>query len=259
MKISELVGRRLIDLNVDIGEGFPYDAELLKFATSANVCCGAHAGSIELTEETIAMCKRRRVRIGAHPGYPDRLNMGRRPMEIGEQRIYLKSIHEQLQAFNSIEAPAYVKPHGGFYNDTAQVLPPDWDKPNLVKRQTPYEAGGHYLGTLPGAGSLGMLLRMYKLPLMGLEPTAHATIASRANVALIREGFADRAYREDGTLQPRSEPGAVLEDSEAIKRQVLWLAERVDSICLHGDTPNCVEMAELILKTLLDAGYEVSA
>ena len=72
MRVSEVVGKRKVDLNVDIGEGFPFDAELLRFATSANVCCGAHAGSLKLTEETVALCRRNNVRIGAHPGYPDR-------------------------------------------------------------------------------------------------------------------------------------------------------------------------------------------
>ncbi|MFZ4506515.1 MAG: 5-oxoprolinase subunit PxpA [Fimbriimonas sp.] len=259
MRVSDVVGRRRIDLNVDIGEGFPFDADLLRFASSANVCCGAHAGSQEILEETLALCRKARVRIGAHPGYPDRLTMGRRSMELGEQTVYLRSIFDQLQTFAKLEAFAYIKPHGAFYNDTAAVLPHDWNLPNPAKRQTPYEAGGHFLSLLPGGGSLGMLLRLYQVPLLGLASTAHAVIAERAKVELISEGFADRAMRPDGTLVPRGEPGAVLTDPNDIRQQVLRLAESVDSICLHGDTPGCVEMAELVVSTLVDAGYEVAA
>ena len=74
---------------------------------------------------------------------------------------------------------------------------------------------------------------------------------------MIWEGFADRRYREDGTLVPRNELNSVLEDPEEIRKQVLEIAPKVDSICLHGDTPNCLQFAELVKKTLQDAGYEV--
>src|SRR5476651_1132837 len=99
MRVSQIVGKKTIDLNVDIGEGFPYDRELLKFASSANVCCGVHAGSDELSRETVALCKTQRVRIGAHPGYPDRESMGRIAMQAGQERIYLNSIFDQVMRF----------------------------------------------------------------------------------------------------------------------------------------------------------------
>jgi UPF0271 protein len=75
--------------------------------------------------------------------------------------------------------------------------------------------------------------------------------------SIIKEGFADRRHRSDGSLVPRGEPGAVLEDPEEIRRQILEIAPKVDSICIHGDTPNCLEFAELVNKTLVDAKYEV--
>ncbi len=103
-----------------------------------------------------------------------------------------------------------------------------------------------------------MLLRVYRLPLMGLGATAHHTVAERAKQPLLREGFADRAYRFDGTLVPGPNR-AVLEDPALIRTQVLRLAGEVDSICLHGDTPGCVAFADLVRKTLRDAGYEVGA
>lgn len=253
-------GDRRIDLNVDIGEGFANDEALLEFATSANICCGEHAGSWELTGQTIELCKSKGVRIGVHPGYPDRPAMGRRPMEISEHTEFLRSIFEQVQRFATIVRPDYLKPHGAFYNQTAQILPPSWvptdDRWKALITEDPI---GQALGAIPGAGSLGMVLRIHRLPLMGLEGTAHEEIAKRAEVLLLREGFADRGYRENGTLIPRGEPGAVFDDPNEVQAQVLRLAPLVDSICLHGDTPDALEFAELVTKTLLDAGFEVAA
>lgn len=248
---------RSIDLNVDLGEGFPFDAELLRYATSANICCGAHAGSFDLSLETVEICRLHQVRIGAHPGYPDRGSMGRKPMAADETREYLNSIFEQTKRFVQAASPAYIKPHGAFYNDTAIVLPNGWNFPKIG--MPPYDAGGLYLAQTPGLQSLGMLLRVHKLPLMGLSVTAHAEVAKRAGQPLIREAFADRRLREDGTLVPRTEPGAVLHDPLEIAAQVLRIAPTADSICLHGDTEGCVEFAEMIVRTLTDAGYTIHA
>jgi UPF0271 protein len=259
MRVSQIVGKKTIDLNVDIGEGFLYDRELLSFASSANVCCGAHAGSDDLARETVAMCKLQRVRIGAHPGYPDRASMGRQSMESGQERIYLKSVFDQLMRFKSFAEPAYLKAHGAFYNDTAVMLPTDWR--TSIKRIPPpksaYEASGMYLAQFPGVQSLILLLRMYGLPLMGLEVSAHKEIAQRAGQVFIREGFCDRRYTPEGLLTPRDELGAVLKNPVEIQEQVIRLAPLVDSICLHGDTPGCLEFAEMVFKTLVDAGYGV--
>lgn len=227
-----------VDLNVDIGEGFPHDEQLLAFATSANVCCGIHAGSPELTEETAELCRRKGLRIGAHPGYPDRENMGRKPMPPSQEQEYLDSLLSQYRLTLPILQPAYVKPHGAFYNETGVVLE------------------GSEVGNLPcGQALLEMVEGIGGL--MGLPHTAHETFARKAGGKFLAEGFADRAYRADGTLVPRSEPGAVLHDPEEIRAQVFTLAPKVDSICLHGDTPDCLEFAELVYKTLVDAGYEV--
>lgn len=249
-----------IDLNVDIGEGFPYDEDLLRFATSASICCGEHAGSRELTLQTIDKCKRRNTRIGAHPGYPDRENMGRRSMTIDQHRAYLDSVFSQLRWFVGVANPAYIKPHGAFYNDTAAPMPSTWEPyEGLLEPGAPFDPAGIFISNVPGAGSLGMLLRVYKLDLMGLSGTAHEMVAKRSNRRLIREGFADRAYRSDGTLVPRSEDGAVLAEPKSIKAQVLDLAPKVDSICIHGDTPGCLEFAEMVYGTLKNEGYRVAA
>jgi UPF0271 protein len=259
VRVSELVGKRKIDLNVDIAEGFGHDAELLSFATSANVCCGMHAGSEETAIEAAARCRERNVRVGIHPGYPDRPSMGRGTLSVETERDYLRSLFDQVEWFKTALGGEYLKPHGGFYNDTAVVLPDDWEwserKQPLASR---YETGGLFLAKYPGMQSLIMILRIHQLPLMGLDSTSHRVLALRAGQPLIREGFADRAYREDGTLVPRGEPGAVLSDLGAVREQVIRIAPFVDSICLHGDTPDCVEFAEVVFRTLVDEGYEVS-
>lgn len=255
MRVSDVAGPRRIDLNVDIGEGFPFDEELLRFATSANICCGSHAGSIELTRHTVNLCRKHKVRFGAHPGYPDRDTMGRAPMREGQERQYLRSVFDQLTDFESFARPEYIKPHGALYNDTAIILPEEWNKPD--RDHSAYEAGGIFLSHFPGVHSLAMLLRVHKLPLMGLPGTAHEEAARRAGQTFIREGFADRAYAGDGSLTPRSSPGAVLSDPAQIRRQVLELVGKVDTICLHGDTPGCVEIAGMVREALETEGVEV--
>jgi UPF0271 protein len=186
--------------------------------------------------------------------------MGRHLLSNINERDYLKSLFDQVEWFVSAIGASYLKPHGGFYNDTAVILPPDWEWSN--KKQplaTRYENGGVFLAQYPGMQSLIMLLRIHKLPLMGLEATSHSVLAERAGQPLIREGFADRAYTNEGTLVPRSQPGALLAEPLQVQQQVLRLAPHVDSICLHGDTPDCVEFAELVYKTLVDEGYQIAA
>lgn len=221
---------RRVDINVDVAEGFAFDDALLTVATSANVCCGAHAGSVELCMETVARCRSLGLRVGAHPGVADRENMGRGPIAFNgeEDRASLsRSLSQQV----ALAAWDYVKPHGALYNATTRIGPATVPVVNMVL-------------------SLGV-------PLMGMPRTHHEDIAEAAGAPFIREGFADRAYLPDGLLVPRGSPGAVLDDLGQIAGQVLVLAERVDSICVHGDSPGCVEIAELVRRTLEAAGYEV--
>lgn len=230
-----------VDLNVDIGEGFPNDEALLEFATSANVCCGEHAGSWELTVETVAVCVSKRKRVGMHPGFPDRKSMGRHlPNEVPQE--WIESLRNQMMHFHQEFEVAYVKPHGAWYQALTDL--------NVIKNGLSPgsigSCGGVLFGMLIGSHLSAMLL-----------PTSSAYKSLHLSHQAISEGFADRAYRRNGTLVPRSERGAVYEDPKRIRRQVLALAPRVDSICLHGDTPNCLEFAELVYKTLVDAGYEV--
>jgi UPF0271 protein len=229
-----------VDINVDIGEGFPFDEELLDFATSANVCCGEHAGSWELTKDTIFLCQRKGVRIGMHPGFPDRQSMGRDRLQHDEVDQYANSIFEQVLRFGEYTDEAqYVKPHGAWYNMLVDVHPPD--------------------GALFTACRLMLdgVIGTTDLPIMLLKASRMAATITAEGDLVLEEGFADRAYNADGTLVSRSLPGAVLEDPEMVRKQVLWLAPVIDTICIHGDTPDCLSFAELVCRTLEDDGFEV--
>lgn len=219
-----------IDLNVDVGEGFDFDADLLLFATSANICCGAHAGSWDLTQETIGLALDAHVRIGMHPGYPDRASMGRAPFDPVQAEAYAASVDRQVEQFFNFVPAAYMKPHGAFYNESADAGHPAW--------RIAHEAA-----------------MRFQLPILGLPGTAH----ERLSPLFIAEGFVDRGYDASGRLLPRSAPGAVLQSLAEIRVQALRLAPLVDSLCLHGDTPGCVEIAEFVVKVLTEAGYEVGA
>lgn len=222
-----------VDINVDIAEGFLWDEALLGVATSANVCCGSHAGSADLTRSTISRCRERGVRVGLHPGYPDREGMGRRPFATLAMTAddWADELWRQLMPF--VEDAAYIKPHGAFYHDV------------LVD---------------PGlADVLVAVLRRTSLPLMGMREIGHDTIADRAGVALISEGFADRRYTPEGMLVARTQPDAVHNDPVAMGRQAVELAMQVDTVCIHGDTPGCVEAAHAVRSALEVAGFEVGA
>ncbi|HZH99184.1 MAG TPA: LamB/YcsF family protein [Fimbriimonadaceae bacterium] len=238
---------RRIDLNVDIGEGFPNDEALLEFATSANICCGEHAGSWDLTMKTIELCSSREIRIGMHPGTPHRESMGRKPIELKELAGFEESLKLQAKRFMGAVEPKYIKPHGAWYNELTATEPQDWD--------VYASCVGLLIGLVIGTGLPVMMLPASQTS----RAILHAGYEAGWKNPLILEGFADRAYAPAGNLVPRSKPGAVLEDTEEIRAQVLRLAPVVDSICLHGDTPDCVSLAELVKGTLLDSGYEVAA
>jgi UPF0271 protein len=186
--------------------------------------------------------------------------MGRTALSPEHEHEYLTSIFAQMTWAKQHIQPAYLKPHGAFYNDTAMVLPDNWRRTVIPPRGVPgFDPAAAFLARVPGMQSLSMLLRVHGLPLMGLPGTAHEELAARAGQPFIREGFVDRRYQPDGRLMPRSSPGAVLSDEQEIRDQVLRLLPSVDSFCLHGDTEGCVEIAALVTGTLIEAGVEVRA
>jgi 5-oxoprolinase (ATP-hydrolysing) subunit A len=239
-----------VDLNVDIGEGFPHDEALLEFATSANVCCGEHAGCWDLTVATVAMCTLKGKRIGAHPGFPDRANFGRQYPSEEDAATWCDSVVTQCNRFKEQFSPSYIKPHGAWYNLEARRSCPIKKVPASVYSRTD--------------SALMLAWDGCRLPFLivpdsyGIKAcTIFARDVRKESVSIIAEGFADRKYASDGSVVPRSNSDAVLSTADEIRAQVLFLAPSVDSICLHGDTPNCLEFAELVYKTLTDAAYEV--
>ena len=234
----------LIDLNADLGEGAGTDAALMPLVTSANISCGFHAGDVDTIARAVELAYEQGVSIGAHPGYPDREHFGRREMAYTEEQVRwmclyqigaLRAVVEQFQ----YGAVRYAKPHGAFYHQAA--------------REEGYAN--------PLAVAVAHERRQHKLPVVGLPGSALQTAAERHFLTFIPEGFADRRYRPDGTLVPRTEPDALLHDPKEVVEQVEWLVrtQGVRTICVHGDTPGAVEFVRAVRAALLDAGHELKA
>lgn len=234
-----------IDLNADLAEGFPYDNALLSMISSANIACGLHAGNAEVMQSAVKIAKKNGVRIGAHPGFPDRENFGRTVMTLSPDSLQAY-LHYQLGALQAIctgkgATLEYVKPHGALYNLAAK----DADTARVIA-QTVYQFNP-------------------QLKLMGLSGSLMLQVAEAEGLSTISEVFADRHYMPDGSLVPRNRPDAMLEtDFEAIA-QVLQMVEdgtvtaidgsvipiKADSVCLHGDNQHAVSFARQIVKELL--------
>ena len=227
---------RAVDLNADLGEGCPWDEELLARVTSASVSCGAHAGTPDDVDRTLRLAAGRGVVVGAHPGYADPANFGRVDLDLSDDQIR-DLIDGQLDQLDRRAGAAgvavrFVKPHGALYNQA----------------QRDARVAAAVVGALGARG----------LPVLG-QPGGMVEAAARAaGLRFVAEGFADRRYRADGRLAPRSEPGAVLDDPEQIRAQVLALIDRgVETLCVHGDNAHSVALADLVLGALRDAGVAV--
>jgi 5-oxoprolinase (ATP-hydrolysing) subunit A len=229
---------RSIDLNADLGEGFPHDQALLELVTSASICCGAHAGSPEIIRETLIAASARNVVIGAHPGYRDRDGFGRRnhAMTCDEVRDL---IAEQLAMINRLAAEVgsavrFLKPHGALYNQAQH-------EPEIAR------------------GVVAAAADVFRGPLIGQPGTMLERLAAARSVSFIPEGFPDRRYRPDGALMPRSQPDAILREPAEMEAQVLRLVNdgRVATLCIHGDDPRAVENAELVHRVLRRQGILV--
>lgn len=246
-----------IDLNSDLGENVPSrivsdDESMLRLVTSANVSCGFHAGSPEGIRETLAAAVQGGVVIGAHPGYRDYENFGRTKVDIDSATLQAH-VEYQLGALIGLAAAvggrvAYVKPHGALYN-TACVDPVQAD---AVTRAVADVDPSLAVLALPGSE----LLRA----------------AEHHGLRAVTESFADRAYEPDGSLVPRSRPGAVLHDPDLVAARVLRMVTegvatavdgsdipvRADSVCVHGDSPDAVAMARAIRALLTEHGITIA-
>jgi 5-oxoprolinase (ATP-hydrolysing) subunit A len=219
---------RCIDLNADIGEGGTEDEALAPLVTSVNIACGGHAGDEEMMRRSIHLALAHGVRIGAHPGYEDRENFGRRAMTLPLEQVTALVRRQVTQlAEYAVAAGAclhHVKPHGALYHQAGRDA-------NLA----------HAL--VLGLSGISPELILYAQPGSELDKAGQA-----AGFQVFAEGFADRRYRDDGSLMPRGQPGAAFKEVDAAVAQALAIIsnEKFDTLCVHGDGVTAVS----ILKTL---------
>lgn len=245
--------KQVIDLNADLGEGGQFDRELLTLVSSANISCGAHAGTEQEIRQAIAWAIENRVAIGAHPSYPDRENWGRVSINIQPASLR-QSLMWQLHWFETLVHEhggrlRHVKPHGALYNDAARDSELATMVARCVKDFDP------------------------SLTLVGLAGSRLIEAGQAAGLKVIAEAFVDRRYQADGTLVPRPHERAVITDpAEALAQaecfvngdfitaidgsQIRVLAE---SLCIHGDSVHALEFAQRLHSGLLLQGINVCA
>lgn len=240
-----------LDLNCDLGEGAGQDASLMPLISSANIACGGHAGDEATMRATVALAKGCWVSVGAHPGYEDRANFGRKEMELEPKEIF-ELVKRQVAALKRITDEAgvaltHVKPHGALYNRSAR---------DAVTAQAIAEA---------------VRVTSRELVLYGLAGSESLRAGQAAGLHVASEVFADRVYRSDGSLVPRSQMGAVHTTEESMIAQVVEMVERgrvqaqdgalvmvrADTLCLHGDGPHAVSFAKTIRRVLIETGVQV--
>ena len=219
-----------MNLNSDLGEGAGAEDAILTLVDSANVACGAHAGSVSISIATAWRCREMGVEVGAHPGFDDREQFGRVELPLSAKEIEAL-VAFQVAGLAAVIPIAYVKAHGALYHRCQR----DADAADALARV----ARAH------GVGVLGQ---------PGFEILA---AAERAGIPGYREGYADRRLMPDGSLAPRTQPGALL-NPEAAAKQAVELARsgRFDTICLHGDAEGAAELAAKVRQALRDAGVE---
>ena len=240
-----------VDLNADVGEGMD-DAELMPYVTSANVACGMHAGDPVTMDQTVELALSRGVRVGAHPGYPDRENFGRVAIEMAADEVENLVVYQvsALEGFVRSRGSrlTHVKPHGALYHSGAEF-------PDVARA---IAEGVRRVGT--------------ELVLVGASGSMLIGAGREAGLPVAEEAFADRRYRSDGTLVPRGRPNALITDPDEAAEQAVQLARdgvvvaddstrisvRADTICLHGDTPGAAEIARRIHERFRSAGIRIA-
>lgn len=243
-----------IDFNSDLGEGAGTDMAIMPLVTSVNIACGGHAGNENTMRTTVELAMRHRVAIGAHPGYPDRERFGRVPMDMPAREL-IESVRRQVDSLVGVASRmgarvTHVKAHGALYNQG--------ERDATIARNIIFgvqaATGGHELVIVAPPGS------------------AMLQEASEMRMRVAREGFVDRAYEADGTLQSRSIAGSVLTDPADAVRQALsfvkdggvravdgsFLKLAVDTLCVHGDTPGATDIARAVRDALAKAKVKVA-
>jgi UPF0271 protein len=237
-----------VDLNCDLGEGAAHDAELMPLITSANIACGGHAGDAATMRATVALAQRHGVAVGAHPGFMDRANFGRRELPVGPEAVH-ELVLDQIRRLQALAPLRHVKPHGALYNMAAR-------EPALARAlvDAVYEADP-------------------RLILFGLAGSHVIAAAEACGLPVASEVFADRTYQADGALTPRTQSDALITDVAVAMAQVRRMVRegkvratdgtdvliRADTVCVHGDGANPVEFARRLRHELSAAGIEIKA
>ncbi|MBC7856512.1 MAG: LamB/YcsF family protein [Pirellulaceae bacterium] len=242
-----------IDLNCDMGEGSGSDEEILPHVTSVNIACGYHAGDPATMQNTVRLANDHAVAIGAHPGLPDLAGFGRRVMQVTPQEVY-DLVLDQALALAAIARAAgaavtHLKPHGALYNMAAK---------DAAMAQAISEATYNFNPACI---------------LVGLAGSELIKAGENAGLTTASEAFADRTYQADGLLTPRQSADALIHDPAAAAERVLKMVLhgtvtsqqgtqvplRVDTICIHGDSPGAAGFAKAIRARLKRAGIEVKS
>ena len=243
----------VVDLNCDMGEGFPSDATIMPFISSANIACGAHAGNMNTMQQTVALALQHGVAIGAHPGYPDPENFGRKELNLNVSDI-ITLVATQINLIQEICSAGgarlrHVKPHGALYNLAAR----DRSVADAISRAVQQ--------TDP------------ELLLYGLSGSCSFESAAAHGLHFVHEVFADRTYTPEGRLTPRSDPQALVSSTTAAIEQVLSMILekkvmatngqsipiKADTICIHGDGEHAAIFARHIHMTLIEKGITIKA
>jgi UPF0271 protein len=227
-----------IDINCDMGEleDAQHEAALMEHITSANIACGGHAGDDAIMERTTRLAMARGVRIGAHPGYPDRANFGRLEMPMTGEEI-ARTVEEQIRRLDAIVGRlggeiVHVKPHGALYN----VAVHNREVAQAIAR--------------------GIATWNPRTVVFGLAGSPMLDVWREMGINVAAEAFADRRYEPDGTLRSRKFPDALITDPQAAAAQAVRLARagNAQTICVHGDTPGAVGILKACREALLYEG-----
>ena len=233
-----------IDLNSDIGEGYPFDAQIIPLVSSVNIACGLHAGNVKTIRDCVRLAIQNNVAIGAHPSFADRENFGRTYTVISPDEV-ISLILYQLGAIAAIiknegGCMTHVKPHGALYNQAA-------NDPILAN-----------------AICQAVTLFDSNLMIFGLAGSELIRAAKQSGLIAIEEGFIDRTYQFDGSLTPRNIDGSLLTDTDKAWQQTILLINKqqvvtidkkvikvsVQSLCIHGDGKNALEIAKYIRENI---------
>ena len=241
-----------IDLNCDLGEGIGDDAAIMPFISSANIACGFHAGDEKTMWHTAEQCVAAGVAIGAHPGFHDRANFGRVEQDLEPAAVY-ELVIQQLLLMEEIASAAgghvvHVKPHGALYNMAAR------DR-ELAK-------------------AIATAVKNFNshLCLFGLSGSLLIDEGKAAGLTTLSEVFADRTYQDDGSLTPRSQPGALITDTETAVKHALQMVKEgtvtstsgkvipvvAETVCLHGDGAHALVFAQAIHAALKAEGISIT-